>query len=210
MGNAKGSLHHCLIPPPRNRIQAPPTPAGWYFPSVFLRGGPGVCVHLCVLAFPQLCALLACWLLATLLEAPPALVSHSGALGMAPLWGAQPDGGLTHLLTAGFRVFSSSTAQLRNCCLSENQCPKSVVHLFVRVLINGRASALSVRGCRAPPREVGRQVALGIGNVSLCFQRGPGGQCAGHLQVQDPDAVKPLLRPSSSESYTVLALQLGA
>lgn len=145
----------------------------------------------CPLALPQRFVLQVCCLLATVPESPTTLLSVSFQnAGDGAAAGGAARGGTAHPPTNGFREFSCCAALLRNSCLSKNQCFKSVVYLFVYVLINLCASSLSLRACRAPHPGVGHLVSCGFDNASLCFQRDPEGQWAqpSH-RVQYPDAL---------------------
>lgn len=141
-----------------------------------------MCVHLPVGPSTTLCS--SCFLASV---HPPGVLSCPGESFQNSVDGRAAGGAArgrtAHLLTNGFRAFSCSAALLRNSCLSKNQCFKSVVYLFVYVLINLCASALILRACRAPHPGVGSLVALGFDSVSLCFQRDPNGQWAERHQV---------------------------
>lgn len=158
--------------------------------SLFSPRGRSV-LFTCPLAFPQPFILQACCLLATVPESLTTLLSESfQKSGDGAAAGDAARGGTAHPPTNGFREFSCCAALLRNSCLSKNQCFKSVVYLFVHVLINLCASSLSLRACLDTHSGVGRLVSCGFDNASLCFQKDPEGQWAqpSH-RVQYPDAL---------------------
>lgn len=155
-----------------------------------------MCVHLPVGPSTTLCSpgSLASVLRPGVLSHPDESFQSSGGGAAAGAGGSQREEDSSP--TNGFREFSCSAARLRNSCLSPS--------LFLCPCHSDRPLCLRTEpeACGAVPRHGPAGVSR-WDNVSLCFQRAPGGRCA------EPRCPETTARTVSPESHRPLTLQTG-